>query len=87
MKVLGSYELELTFDDGTVGTVDLAEFAGRGVFRDWLEPGMFEKVNIDSSGALEWPGGIDICPDSLYMMVTGKTPEEVFPRLRSGIDA
>jgi hypothetical protein len=42
-------------------------------------------VKITSSGALEWPGELDLCPDSIYMRLTGKTPEEVFPSLKKKI--
>ena len=31
---------------------------------------------------LIWPNGADLCPDSLYMKVTGLTSEQVFPTLR-----
>jgi len=39
-------------------------------------------VKITRTGALEWPGELDLCPDSIYMRLTGKTPEEVFPNLK-----
>jgi hypothetical protein len=62
--------------------VDLSDFAGKGVFSSWLEPGFFEQVKVTDVGAAEWPGGIDLCPDTLYMRLTGKSPEELFPSLR-----
>jgi hypothetical protein len=76
------YRLEVEFDDGVRGIVDLSDFAGVGVFAAWLKPGFFEQVTITGEGALAWPGDLDLCPDALYMRVTGKTPEEVFPLLR-----
>jgi hypothetical protein len=37
------------------------------------EPRAFQKVSIDSeSHTVAWPGGIDLCPDSLYEEVTGQ---------------
>jgi hypothetical protein len=39
-------------------------------------------VKITRSSALEWPGELDLCPDSIYVRLTGKTPEEVFPSLK-----
>lgn len=82
VKPLAEYRLDVAFDDGVRGIADLSDFAGVGVFAAWLNPGFFERVAITSEGALAWPGELDLCPDALYMRVTGKTPEEVFPRLR-----
>jgi len=73
------FRLALTFDDGVEGTVDLSYLAGKGVFACWLEPGVFGAVRIGSSGELLWGNETDLCPDSLYLKVTGKTIEEVFP--------
>lgn len=43
---------------------------------------IIESVKITGSGALEWPGELDLCPDSIYMRLTGKTPEQIFPLLK-----
>jgi hypothetical protein len=76
------FRLSLTFDNGDCGEVDLASFAGRGVFAAWNEPGVFEQVRVTSEGAVEWPGEIDLCPDALYLRMTGKQPAELFPSLQ-----
>jgi hypothetical protein len=34
------------------------------------------------AGELGWGDQIDLCPDALYLKVTGKTPEDLFPALR-----
>ena len=81
VKPLGGFRLFLKFNDGVSGTVDLSSFAGRGVFTSWLNEGFFEKVRITDVGALEWPGELDLCPDSLYLQITGKKPEDLFPAL------
>jgi len=75
------YGLFVRYDDGTSGVVDLSSFAGKGVFKAWLEPGVFEQVRLAETGHPEWPGEIDLCPDSLYLRLTGKKPEEIFPAL------
>jgi hypothetical protein len=82
-KALPGFRLELHFDSGEHGIVDLSEFPGRGVFVAWETPGVFDQVRVTSDGAVEWPGEIDMCPDALYLRMTGKRPEEVFPALRS----
>lgn len=70
------FRVDLTFDDGTSGIADLSHLAGRGVFRLWDDRSAFEAVSIGESGELVWGSEIDLCPDTLYMKVTGKTPRE-----------
>jgi hypothetical protein len=82
-KALSGFRLQLCFDDGVAGIVDLSDFAGHGVFQAWQVPGVFEQVKISAEGAVEWPGEIDLCPDALYLRMTGKKPEDVFPALQS----
>jgi len=82
VSALKNYCLEVTFDDGVCGVVDLSELAGKGIFALWLDPQIFEQVRIGSSGELLWLDKVDLCPDSLYLKVTGKKPEDVFPALR-----
>ncbi|HEX9729082.1 MAG TPA: DUF2442 domain-containing protein [Gemmatimonadales bacterium] len=82
------YRLWLRYEDEAEGTVDLSDLAGRGVFEAWNDPKIFEAVRVGASGALEWPDGIDLCGDALYMRLTGKAPDDVFPSLRSAtVDA
>lgn len=77
------YKLFLRFENGLTGDVNLSKLAGRGVFAQWQQPGVFKKVRVTEAGAIEWPGELDLCPDALYMQVTGKTPEEVFGNLHN----
>lgn len=76
------FRLFLRYDDGTAGVVDLSPLAGQGVFASWLEPGVFERVRLTEAGAPEWPGEVDLCPDALYLEMTGKAAEDMFPTLR-----
>ncbi|MBI3128052.1 MAG: DUF2442 domain-containing protein [Candidatus Tectomicrobia bacterium] len=82
VRTLPGYRLELEFDDGVSGTADLSEAAGKGVFAYWREPGAFGQVRIGPSGELAWGERVDLCPDALYLKVTGKKPEDLFPALR-----
>ena len=82
VKTLPGYRLDLEFDDGVRGVVDVSEDVGKGVFAPWCDPLVFEQVSIRSSGELVWVDRIDLCPDALYLKVTGKQPEDLFPALR-----
>ncbi len=81
-KALADFRLELQFDNGERGVVDLSSLAGKGVFAAWNISGVFESVSVNEQGAVEWPHEIDLCPDALYLRMTGKKPEEVFPALQ-----
>ena len=83
VKALANYRIWLRYDDGTEGEVDLSDLAGRGVFKAWDDATFFSAVRVASHGAVEWGSDIDLCPDSLYMRLTGQSPEDVFPSLRS----
>jgi len=83
LKALENFRMWLRYDDGTEGEVDLSDIAGRGVFKAWDDPAFFNAVRLGSHGALEWGTDIDICPDAMYLRLTGKSPEEVFPALKS----
>ena len=82
VAVLDGYVLDLTFDDGTRGTVDLSDIAGKGVFKLWLDRTAFEGVRIGPSGELVWDDEADLCPDALYLKATGKSVQDVFPDSR-----
>ncbi len=82
-KALQGYCVKLEFDDGVSGTVDLSDLAGKGVFALWNDRSGFDQVRIGPSGELVWGDRIDRCPDALYLKVTGKKPEDVFPALRN----
>ncbi|MDX2079459.1 MAG: DUF2442 domain-containing protein [Terrimicrobiaceae bacterium] len=78
---LAEFKLRLGFSDGTDAVVDLSDFAGKGVFQAWVQPGIFEQVRVTDFGAVSWPGDLDMCPDALYLRATGNEPEEVLPGL------
>jgi hypothetical protein len=82
VKPTSKFAIEVGFEDGKCGVVNLGDLAGRGVFRAWLEEGVFEKVKVTEVGALEWPGELDLCSDAIYLRLTGKSPEELFPSLK-----
>ena len=77
IKALPGYHLWLKYSDGTTGEVDLSHLVGKGVFAVWNQPGCFEAVRLGELGEVEWPGSVDICPDSLYLTLTGKSLSEV----------
>lgn len=57
--------------------VDLSHLAGKGGFASWEQKRVFARVKLGSHGQVEWPGDIDLCPDALYLNLTGKRPKDV----------
>lgn len=80
-RPLENFRVQLSFDNGETGVVDLSDLVGRGVFVAWQQPDLFDKLVVTEFGALEWPGELDLCPDAIYLQMTGKKPEDIFPTL------
>lgn len=73
------YRIWLGYWDGTKGEINLSDIAGRGVLEEWNAPGFFGRVHITPHRSVAWNDHIELCPDALYMEITGKCVEEVMP--------
>lgn len=66
---LGDYRLRLTFADGLVADVDLADKVQGStgpVFRPLRDVAYFATVRVDEQlGTVVWPNGADLAPESL----------------------
>ena len=71
------FRIWLRYSDGISGELDLSHLAGRGVFAAWDEPGCFERVHIAPHRAIAWSDELELCPDALYMDLTGKSLDEL----------
>ncbi len=71
---LEGYKLRLRFQDGAEGIVDIAALMPLdGVFAPLRDRLFFEQVRVDrESGAVTWPGNLDLDPYTLYVEATGK---------------
>lgn len=84
---LQHYRIWLRFSDGAQGEIDLSDVAGRGVFSGWADRSVFAAVRVDRFGGIEWPGEIDMCPDALYLRLSGKSAQDILPGLSGGCPA
>jgi hypothetical protein len=82
VQALPEYRIYLEFSDGTKGEVDLTDLAGKGVFHVWDDYDLFERVSLGTHREIKWTDEIELSADSLYLKLTGKSPEELFPKLR-----
>ena len=77
------HRLWLQYSDGSAGEVDLSHLVGIGVFTAWKDPGRFEEAHIAPHGAIAWDDDLELCPDALYLALTGKSVEEAMPGVRT----
>ena len=87
VKALSDYRIWVRYADGEAGEVDLSHLAGQGVFELWEHEQKWKNVRIAGDGTIRWSEGVALCPDATYLKLTGKSPEEVFPKLRSTAQA
>lgn len=85
VKAMPDYKLWVKYSDGVEGVVDLSHLAGKGIFSIWNDYSKFLKVYIGNGSEIAWSNKIDICPDSIYMRITGKTPEQLFQNLQKEV--
>jgi hypothetical protein len=80
VQPLEDYRLQLHFEDGVSGVVDVAELISfTGVFAPLLEREYFMRVRVNPEiGTICWPNDADLDPDVLYSLVSGE-PIPEFP--------
>lgn len=82
-QALPGYRLQLRYDDGVEGSVDLSADAGKGVFAIWRDPDVFARFRVERDGrALVWSDEVDACADALYLEITGMTSEALWSASR-----
>ena len=69
---LTGYRLKVRFDDGLEGIYPVEPERRGGVFLKLLDAKTFNAVTVNPDfGCVEWPGGIDLCPDTMHQAMTG----------------
>jgi len=59
------YRLRLTFSNSEVRIFEVGPLLDKGVFRELKNESAFKSVRL-WHGTVQWSGGQDICPDTLY---------------------
>ncbi|MCL4264855.1 MAG: DUF2442 domain-containing protein [Anaerolineae bacterium] len=82
---LADYELELLFEDGTNGIVNVADIVEfTGVFAPLKNKTYFDQVYVNPDvGTICWPNEADIDPDVLYALITGEPLPHFSPVIAS----
>lgn len=83
-KYIDGYKLELVFENGKKGIVDLYGYIQKGgVFSRFSDIEYFKRFYINKElGVLCWPDDVDIAPETLYSKATGEPlPEWMTPEI------
>lgn len=68
VKPLANYKLEVDFNDGTHGFVDMSNRVTSdkaGIFATLKDVSVFNQVHLEH-GVVTWPGEIDLAPDAMH---------------------
>jgi hypothetical protein len=70
VRALRGHRLNVRFDDGTAGEIDLTDRLFGPVFEPLKDEEIFQQVLVDEFGAIAWPCGADLAPDGVYRRLT-----------------
>ena len=69
VQPLPQHRIRVELADGRCGTFDLSPYLDHGVFRELRDPAYFARVQV-MLGAVTWPHGQDIAPETLLAGLT-----------------
>jgi hypothetical protein len=73
------YRLKVTFNDGLSGVFPVEPERRGGVFLKLLDARVFNAVAVNPDfGCVEWPGGVDLCPDTMHQAVAVAESQAAF---------
>jgi hypothetical protein len=74
---VGNYTIQIEFEDGVKGLVNLAELVGTGIFAVLQDEKHFARVH--STGySIAWSDDLEIDAVTIYAELTGKAPSSYF---------
>jgi hypothetical protein len=80
VEPLPGWRLKVAFNDGANGVFAVEPERRGGVFLKLLDAKVFNAVTINPDfGCVEWPGGVDLCPDVMHKAITGSESEKELP--------
>jgi len=73
VSALPGHRLQVQFEDGVSGTINLADDLFGPVFEPLKDEALFAQVRLDEFGAPCWANGADLAPDAIYAEITGQS--------------
>ncbi|GIK75028.1 MAG: hypothetical protein BroJett021_40160 [Chloroflexota bacterium] len=80
------YTLTLEFDNQEVKVFDVKPYLDKGIFRELREKSVFYSVR-PFLGSIQWVGGQDFCPDTLYLDGVPVEPDAQLDEAAHGVGA
>lgn len=68
--------LDLIFENGEHRIFEVTPYLSRGIFSRLKNPAVFRAARV-VSGSVEWPGGLDLSYDTLYIESRPVSSEEI----------
>jgi hypothetical protein len=75
VTVIDNYQLELDFENGESRIFDVKPYISRGIFSRLRNPVLFGAARV-VSGSIEWPSGLDLSYDTLYIESNPVSPKK-----------
>jgi hypothetical protein len=66
VKVMADFQLAVEFENAERRVFDLKPYLNRGIFVRLQNRAFFEAARM-VAGSVEWPGGLDLSYDTLYL--------------------
>ncbi len=68
VKALDNYKIQIRFEDGISGQIDLSSLNGKGIFKAWNDYKKFKSVYIDKeTKSIAWDNNIKLDTENLYL--------------------
>jgi hypothetical protein len=75
-RPLTGYRLQVRFNDGLEGVFPVEPERRGGLFLKLLDERVCKAVAVNADfGCVEWPGGVDLCPDTMHQAMTAAAAE------------
>jgi hypothetical protein len=66
VKALDDYQLAVEFENSEQRIFDMKPYLNRGIFVRLQNRALFQAARV-VAGSVEWPGGLDLSYDTLYL--------------------
>jgi len=77
VKALDNFIIQIRFEDGVSGQIDLSSLKGKGVFKVWSDYEKFKSVYIDvETKSIAWDKMIELDANNLYLQLIGMSFEQ-----------
>lgn len=80
VRPLDDYQVYVELEDGRKGVFDVKPYLGHGVFRELRDRSYFDRVDV-VLGAVTWPHGQDIAPETLLAGLKPAADGEATPHV------